>query len=135
MKQLVYTIAVSLFLVMIFSGSHSQELKKEQTLISLYGHPGKPLTQGSRLDTSPRIVTYLIKTDPAIPFKSPSFLSAHPYVRILRQLSPQHFIIATNDSGSLSPAVTWIIPANDDWKLSPSLLAATGKTADTWYSL
>jgi len=119
---------------MIFSDSHSQELKKERALINLYGHPGKPTTQSSPQDTSPRIVTYLIKTDPAIPFKSPSFLSAHPSLRILRQLSPQHFIIATSDSGSLSPVATWIIPANDDWKLSPSLLVATGKT-DTWYSL
>ena len=47
--------------------------------------------------------------------------------RILRQLGPETFIIATTDSGALAAITRSMVPATNDWKLSPALLALTGR--------
>ena len=106
--------------------SNAQEPGKEEAFINLYRRSGK---------TAPATSTYLVKL-------KPERIAEIRRSNLLRQLSPSLFIIRSNDPMGLAAIASRILPANDNWKLSPTLLAVTtnvtaGKVAaqNDWYSL
>lgn len=99
--------------VMTFSTGRAQGRVKEEALISRYS--GNSKLQGSRR-------AYLVKMKPGAVFTG---------IEVLRQLSPSHYIVRAADSGWLAVRSEWWLPASDNWKLSPALLADSGEMPAT----
>ncbi|HTI09549.1 MAG TPA: S8 family peptidase [Puia sp.] len=95
---------MSMLGVMTFSDGQTQDFVK------LYHRADK--AQGSR-------TAYLVKVKPGVALTG---------VRVLRQLSPSNYIVSAADSGLVANRSEWMLPANDNWKLSPSLMKTRGSS-------